>query len=67
VDPGDFTSNTSETTNPTINQDCEGEEHSEAVSNAESPQDTTNVNKQVTISDDLDYEINNKSPDEYNS
>jgi hypothetical protein len=31
------TSNTSEMLNPTINQDCEGEEHSEAVSNVESP------------------------------
>jgi hypothetical protein len=31
-----YTSDTSETSNPTINQDCEGEEHSEeAVSNGE--------------------------------
>jgi hypothetical protein len=67
VDPGDFTSDTSEMLNPTIKQDCEGEEHSEAVSNVESPHDTTNVNKQVTFSDNLDYEIHNKSPDEYDS
>jgi hypothetical protein len=54
VDPGDFTSDTSETSNPTINQDCEGEEHSEAVSNVELPHDTTKVNKGVTFSDNLD-------------
>jgi hypothetical protein len=67
VDPGDFTSNTSETLNPTINQDCEGEEHSEAVSNVESTHDTTRVNKRVTFSENLDYEIHNKSPVKYNS
>ncbi len=43
--------------NPRINLDSEGEEHSEAVSNVESPHDTTNVDKQVTFSDNLDYEI----------
>jgi hypothetical protein len=32
---------TSETLNPTINQDCEGEEHSDAVSNVKLPHDTT--------------------------
>ena len=62
VDPGDFTTNTSETLNPTVNQDCEGEEHSEAVSNVESPQDITRVNKRVTFSDNVDYEIHDKSP-----
>ncbi len=40
MDTGDFTSDTSETLKPTINQDCEGEEHSEAASNVESPHDT---------------------------
>jgi hypothetical protein len=59
VDLGDFIFNTSETSNPTINQDCEGEE--------ESPYNTTNVNKQVTFSDNLDYEIHNKSPVGYSS
>ncbi len=34
------TSNTSETLNPTINQDCEWKEHSRAVSNVESPHST---------------------------
>jgi hypothetical protein len=53
VDPGDFTSNTSEMLSSTINQDCEGEEHSEALSNMESPHDTTRVNKRVTFSDNL--------------
>jgi hypothetical protein len=67
VDPGDLTSNTSETLNPTINQDCEGENHSEAVSNVESPHDTTRVNKQLTFSDHIDYEIHNKSPVKCNS
>ena len=37
VDLGDFTSDTSETLNPTKDQDREGEEHSEIVSNVESP------------------------------
>jgi hypothetical protein len=41
VDLGDFTSDISETSNATINQDCEGKEHSEAVSNVESPHNTT--------------------------
>ena len=53
VDLGDFTSDTSETLNLTINQDCEGEGHSEAVFNVESTHDTTRVNKRVTFSDNL--------------
>jgi hypothetical protein len=36
VDLGDFTSETSETSNPTQDQDCEGEEHSQAASSVES-------------------------------
>ncbi len=54
-------SDTSETLNSTINQDREREEHSEAVSNVESSHDTTRVNKRVTFSDNLDFEIHNKS------
>jgi hypothetical protein len=38
------TSDTFKLLYPTINQDCEGEEHSEAVSNVESPQDKIRVN-----------------------
>jgi hypothetical protein len=45
VDLGDFTSDTSEMSNPTINQDCEEEEHSETVSNMESPHNTIRVSK----------------------
>ncbi len=44
MDLGNFTSDKSETLNPTINQDCEGEEHSKAVSNKESPHSTNRVN-----------------------
>ncbi len=57
LDLGDFTSDTSETLNPTINQDCEGEELSETVSNVESPHDTIRVSKQVTFSDERGDEI----------
>ncbi len=44
VEPGDFTSDTSEMLNPTINQDCERKEHSRAISNVESPHNTKRVN-----------------------
>ncbi len=67
ADPGDFTSDTSETLNTTINQDREGEEHSEAVYNVESPHDAIRVNNRVTFSDERDNEIRSKSPVESNS
>jgi hypothetical protein len=67
VDLGDFTSDTSITLHPTSNQDCEGEEHSEAVFNMESPQDTTIVNNQVMFNDKWDFEIHSESPVECNS
>jgi hypothetical protein len=67
VKPGEFTSNTSKMSNPTINQDHKGEEHSEAVSNVESPHKTTRVNKQVIFSDKRDDEIHGNSPVACNS
>jgi hypothetical protein len=66
ADPGDFTSDTSETSNTTINQDREGEEYSEAVYNVESPHNAIRVNNQVTFSDKQDNEIRSKSPVESN-
>ncbi len=66
--PNIFTSDTSEMSNPTINQDREGEEHSETVSNVESSHNTIRVSsKQVTFSDEQDDEIQSKSPVECNS
>jgi hypothetical protein len=45
IDPGDFLSDSSRASTPTINQDSEGEVHSEVVSmNVESPHDATRVN-----------------------
>ncbi len=57
IDPGDFLSDSSWASTPTINQDSEGEVHSEVVStNVESPHDATRVNR-VTFSDEQDDEI----------
>jgi hypothetical protein len=67
VDLGDFTSDTSETSNPTSDQDREGEEHSQAVGNVESRHVKTRVNNRVTFSDKRDYEIRSESPVECNS
>jgi hypothetical protein len=61
------TSDTSEMLYPTINQDCKGEEHSEAVSNVESPHDKIRVNYWVIFSDEQDDEIQSESPVESNS
>ena len=67
VDVGEFTSGTSESSNPTQDQDCEGEEHSQAVDNVESrTHDKTRVNKRVTFSDEREYEIRSESPVEFN-
>ena len=45
VDPGDFSTDFSQVSTPTVNQNHEGEVHSEAVSmNVESPHDATRVN-----------------------
>jgi hypothetical protein len=67
IDPGDFSSNTSQASNSTLHQDGEGEVLSEAVStNVESPHDATRV-KRVTFSDERDDEIQSKSPVESNS
>ena len=67
LDPGDFSSDSSQASYPTICQDREGEVHSESVStNVESPHDATRV-KQVTFSDKRDDEIQSKSPVESNS
>ena len=67
IDPGDFSSNSSQASNPTLHQDGEGEVHSEAVStNVESPHDATRV-KRVTFSDERDDEIQSESPVESNS
>ncbi len=65
--PNILTSDTSETSNPTINQDRESEEHSETVSNVESPHDTIRVSKRVTFSDERDDEIQSKNHVECNS
>jgi hypothetical protein len=67
IDPGDFSSDSSRASTPTINQDSEGEVHSEVVSmNVESPYDATRVNR-VTFSDKRYDEIQSKSPVESNS
>jgi hypothetical protein len=67
INPGDFSSDSSRASTPTINQDSEGEVHSEVVfTNVESPHDATRV-KQVTFSDERDDEIQSKSPVESNS
>ena len=58
---------TSETSNPTSDQDREGEEHSQAVGNVESRHVKTRVNNRVTFSDKRDYEIRSESPVECNS
>jgi hypothetical protein len=58
VDWGDFLTDFSQVSTPTVNQDREGEVHSEAVStNVESPHDATRVNHRVTFSDEWDDEI----------
>ncbi len=45
VDPGDFSSDSSQASTPSVHQDREGEVHSESVStNVESPHDATRVN-----------------------
>ena len=62
LDPGDFSSDSSQAPNLTIHQDREGEMHSESVSmNVESPHGATRV-KRVTFSDERDNEIQSKSP-----
>ena len=67
IDPGDFSSDSSQAPNSTLHQDGEGEVHSEAVStNVESPHDATRV-KRVTFSDERDDEIQSESPVESNS
>ena len=67
IDSGDFSSDSSQASTPPINQDCEGEVHSEAVpKNVESPHNTTRV-KRVMFSDELDDVIQSKSPVESNS
>ena len=67
VEPGDFTTDASESLHPTINQDCEGEKHSEIVINVKSPHGSTRVNNRVTFSDERDVEIHSNSLDEYNA
>jgi hypothetical protein len=52
----------SETSNPTTDQDREGEEHSQAVGNVESRHVKTRVNNRVTFSDKRDNEIQSESP-----
>ncbi len=60
-------SDSSQASTPPINQDREGEVHSEAVPrNVESPHDATRV-KRVTFSDERDDVIQSKSPVESNS
>jgi hypothetical protein len=67
INPGDFSSDSSQASTPTINQDSEGEVHSEVVSmNVESPHNATRVNR-VTFSDKRDDAIQSKSPVESNS
>ena len=78
IDPGDFLSDSSQASTLPINQDREGEVHSEAVpTNVESPHDATRVNvesphdttrvKRVTFSDERDAVIQSESPAESNS
>jgi hypothetical protein len=68
VDLGDFSTDFSQVSTPTVNQDHEGEVHSEAVStNVESPHNATRVNHLVTFSDKRDDEIQSESPVESNS
>ncbi|MGL6008734.1 MAG: hypothetical protein ACRC1D_04685 [Culicoidibacterales bacterium] len=67
IDPGDFTSDVFESSQPTIDQDCEGDKHSESVINVESPHDIKRVKNRVTFSDERDVEIHSKSLDEYDT
>jgi len=67
IDPGDFSSDSSQAPNSTLHQDGEGEVYSEAVStNVESPHGAKRV-KRVTFSNEQDDEIQSESPVESNS
>jgi hypothetical protein len=80
IDPGDFSSDFSQASNPTIRQDREGEVSEVVPTNVDSPHDATRVtnvdsphdatrvtNKRVTFSDERDNEIHSVCPITSNS
>jgi hypothetical protein len=69
TDPGDFLSESSQASTPTVNQDREGEAvHSEVVpTNVDSPHDATRVIHRVTFSDERDNEIQSENASTSNS